>query len=264
MIATLAAVVAAAVYAYAGWRAWRHTDGSPWTPLALAAHLLALWKTIVVGHSLQISATTAFSLLTWQSASLLWMFCLRERLHILGMAVYPLAGLLVLSNALINSLLPASGNPVPLEDWTIGVHIAFSVLSAGLLTLASITAVAIAILDQVLRNPSNLALLQRMPPLQTMERLLFQLIGIGFILLSLTILSGLLFVHDLFGQHLAQKTLLTIMAWAMFGVLLWGRFRHGWRGRVAIRWALSAYATLVVAYFGSKLIVEQILGTHWS
>lgn len=260
MIATLAAVVAAAVYAYAGWRAWRHTAGSQWTPLALTAHLLALWNTIVVGHSLQISAITAFSLLTWQSATLLWIFSLRERLHILGVALYPLAAVLVLVNALV----PASGNQVPLEDWTIGVHIAFSVLSAGLLTLASITAVASAILDQVLRNPSSLSLLQRMPPLQTLERLLFQLIGIGFILLSLTILSGLLFVHDLFGQHLAQKTLLTILAWAMFGVLLWGRVRHGWRGRVAIRWALSAYGTLVVAYFGSKLIVEQILGTHWS
>lgn len=260
MIATPAAVVAAAVYAYAGWRAWRHAAGTQWTPLALAAHLLALWNTIVVGHSLQISAITAFSLLTWQSASLLWLFCLRERLHILGVALYPLAALL----ALINAVVPASGNQVPLEDWTLGVHIAFSVLSAGLLTLASITAVAIAILDQVLRNPSSMSLLQRMPPLQTMERFLFQLIGIGFALLSLTILSGLLFVHDLFGQHLAQKTLLTILAWAMFGVLLWGRLRHGWRGRVAIRWALSAYVTLVAAYFGSKLIVEQILGTHWS
>ena len=260
MIATLAAVVAAVIYAYAGWRAWRQAAGSQWTPLALAAHLLALYKTIIVGHSLQIGAITAFSLLTWQSACLLWMFSLRERLHVLGIALYPLAALLVL----VDALLPQNGNPVPLEDWTIGVHIAFSVLSAGLLTLASITAVASAILDQVLRNPSRMTLLQRMPPLQTLERLLFQLIGIGFILLSLTILSGLLFVHDLFGQHLAQKTLLTILAWTMFGILLWGRARHGWRGRVAIRWALSAYATLVIAYFGSKLIVEQILGTHWT
>jgi ABC-type uncharacterized transport system permease subunit len=260
MIATLAAVVAAAVYAYAGWQAWRHAAGTQWTPLALLTHLLALYKTIIVGHSLQISAITAFSLLAWQSASLLWGFCLRERLHVLGIAVYPFAALLVLLNALV----PSSGNEVPLEDWTIGVHIVFSVLSAGLLTLASITAVATAILDQVLRNPSRLTLLQRMPPLQTLERLLFQLIGIGFILLSLTILSGLLFVHDLFGQHLAQKTLLTVLAWGMFGILLWGRVRHGWRGRVAIRWALSAYATLVAAYFGSKLIVEQILGTHWT
>jgi ABC-type uncharacterized transport system permease subunit len=260
MTATLVAVVAAAVYLYAGWRAWRSGAGSRLIPLALALHVFALYKAIIVGHSLQISLTTALSLLTWQSASLLWMFCLRERLQIFGSVLYPLAATLVLVSAFV----PSSGNQVPLEDWTIGVHIVISVLSAGLLTLASITAVASAILDQILRRPSSLALAQRMPPLQTMERLLFQLIWIGFFLLSLTILSGLLFVHDLFGQHLAQKTILTICAWGMFGILLWGRVRYGWRGRVAIRWALSGYVTLVVAYFGSKLILEQIVGTHWT
>jgi ABC-type uncharacterized transport system permease subunit len=116
----------------------------------------------------------------------------------------------------------------------------------------------------MLRRPGRLTLLQRLPPLQTMERLLFQQIAVGFSLLTLTILSGILFVHNLFEEHLAEKTLLTCCAWLIFGILLWGRYRHGWRGRIAVRWALSGYATLVVAYFGSKLLVEQMLGTHWT
>src|SRR3546814_14044176 len=83
-----------------------------------------------------------------------------------------------------------------------------------------------------------------------MDRLLVQLIGIGFVLLSLTLISGLWFIHDWLAQHLAHKTILSITAWLIFGTLLWGRVRHGWRGRVAIRWALAGYAMLILAYFG--------------
>src|SRR3546814_16061747 len=97
-----------------------------------------------------------------------------------------------------------------------------------------------------------------------MDRLLVQLIGIGFVLLSLTLISGLWFIHDWLAQHLAHKTILSITAWLIFGTLLWGRVRHGWRGRVAIRWALAGYAMLILAYFGSKLIMEEILGRHWT
>ena len=104
---------------------------------------------------------------------------------------------------------------------------------------------------------------RRLPPLQTMERLLFQLIFFGFFLLSLTLVSGLLFVDNLFAQHLVHKTVLSFCAWLTFGLLLYGRLRHGWRGRTAVRWALSGYTVLVLAYFGSKLILEQVLGRNW-
>jgi ABC-type uncharacterized transport system permease subunit len=97
-----------------------------------------------------------------------------------------------------------------------------------------------------------------------MEHLLFVLITLGFFILSLSLLSGLLFVDDLLAQHLAHKTVLSIAAWAMFGALLWGRWRRGWRGRMAVRWTLSGYAVLILAYFGSKIILEQILSRHWT
>ena len=261
MITTICASVAAVAYLAAAWRAWRSAAGSPWTPVALAFHTAALYTSTVHNGEFEIGVTSALSLLAWQSSWLLWGFSAREKLHPLGAVYYPAAAVLVM----IAAILPVEeGNRIPLNDWTIVVHIVLSIFSAGMLTLASIHAVGLAGLDQVLRNPGNLTLAQRMPPLQTMERLLFRLIAVGFFLLSLTILSGLLFVHDLFGQHLAQKTILTICAWLIFGVLLWGRMRYGWRGRVAIRWTLAGYATLVAAYFGSKLILEQFLGEHWS
>lgn len=144
------------------------------------------------------------------------------------------------------------------------LHIVLSVLGAGLLTLAAAQAITLALQDALLHGGSAHRLVRALPPLQTMERILFVLIGLGFFMLSLSLLSGLLFVEDLLAQHLAQKTVLSIAAWGVFGGLLWGRWRWGWRGRTAVRWALTGYVVLVLAYFGSKLVLEQILTRHWT
>lgn len=255
-------LIAALLYAVAGWRATRaqHRGQQTLVAAALVAHALALNQQVFVGEDVRIGIVESISLLAWLSALMLWVFCLRESLQALGAVQYPVTAVAAIAPALLHD----SGNTIPLADWKIGIHIVFSLLSAGFLSLAAIQAVATAALDRLLRSPGRLHLVQRLPPLQTMERLLFQLIFFGFFLLSLTLLSGLLFVHNLFAQHLVHKTVLSFLAWLIFGVLLWGRFRHGWRGRVAIRWALSGYGALVLAYFGSKLILEQVLGRHWS
>ena len=73
-----------------------------------------------------------------------------------------------------------------------------------------------------------------------------------------------MFVQHMFAQHLAHKTVLSITAWAVFAVLLWGRWRFGWRGRTAIRWSLGGFVILALAYFGSKLVLEVLLGRHWA
>jgi len=96
-----------------------------------------------------------------------------------------------------------------------------------------------------------------------MEHFLFQLIAAGFALLTLALFTGLIFVQNLFAQHLVHKTVLSLLAWLVFAVLLWGRWRFGWRGRTAIRWTLGGFASLMLAYFGSKLVLELILGRHW-
>ena len=92
-----------------------------------------------------------------------------------------------------------------------------------------------------------------------MEQLLFQLIASGFTLLTLTILAGLLFIHDWFAQHLIHKTVLTIAAWLIFGGLLFGRWRYGWRGMRAVRLTLAGMALLLLAFFGSKFVLEHVL-----
>ncbi len=260
MNALTASLIALACYSACGLFAWNRPERIRWlAPFALSAHLLALLLGLVHEGSLRIGTTEAASLFAWQSSLLLWVFSFREPVSINGVVVYPLAGLF----ALWAALAPSPLSQIKVEEWQVSSHILISLLSAGLLTLAAVQSVALAIQERLLHrhrvSPSD----GRMPPLQTMENVLFQLIALGFVMLSLTLLTGLWFVHDWLAQHLAHKTVLSISAWLIFGVLLWGRWRYGWRGKTATRWALSGYATLILAYFGSKIILEQIFGKHW-
>lgn len=260
MTALTASLLAAPLYALSALLAWQRPRASLGVvPLALAIHFAALALGLVHLGSLRIGITEAASLFAWQSAVLLWLFALREPIAVNGIAIYPLAALFGIWAA----AQPSPVSQVRVEDWQVSVHVLLSLLSAGLLTLAAVQSVALAIQDRLLHRHRVPPAGARLPPLQTMERVLFQLIAVGFVLLSLTLLSGLWFVHDWLAQHLAHKTVLSVTAWAIFGVLLWGRWRYGWRGRTAIRGALAGYATLVLAYFGSKLILEQIFGKHW-
>lgn len=256
----LIACAAAFLHAWAGVCAWRmQAQLRVVAALAIALHSLALVGQLWIDGSLRIGLAEALSLFAWQSALLLWLFNLREPVQIQGVVVYPLAGVFVL----LPLLLPDPAPTVAIGDPRVALHVLLSLLSAGLLTLAAVHAVMLAIQDRMLHRhlltPAN----QRFPPLQSMERMLFELIGTGFVLLTLTLSSGLWFIQDWMAQHLAHKTVLSISAWIIFGVLLFGRWRYGWRGRRAIRWTLSGYAVLILAYFGSKLVLELLLGEQW-
>lgn len=258
----LPALLAVAAYLFAALRAAQARDAG----LALAALVAAL---ILHGGVLiasvqavggRLGLTQALSLLTWQSALLLALLSQVIALRPLRTAIYPLAA----AGVLLAAVWPTQPGGNAPQDWRIALHAALSIFAAGLLTLAAAQAVALDVLDRLLHKPEQLARVLRMPPMQASEDWLFQLIGAGFFVLSLALLSGLIFVDDLFAQHLVHKTVLSIVAWLIFGALLWGRRRWGWRGKRAVRWALSGYAALLLAYFGSKLVLEQILGRHWS
>lgn len=228
--------------------------------LALVLHGVVLAGGVIRAGQLSVGFTEALSLFAWQAALLLWILCLLQRLQVLALAVYPAAAIA----AVVAAWWPGALTAVPLLEWKIQLHIALSLFAAGFLSLAAVQALALAIQDRHLHDRQAAPAGLRLPPLQTMESLLFQLILAGFFTLSLSLATGLLFVDDLLAQHLAHKTVLTSLAWAVFGTLLWGRWRRGWRGRVALRWTLAGYAFLVTGYFGSKFVLEQILGKHWS
>ena len=142
-------------------------------------------------------------------------------------------------------------------------HIFSSVIAFGVLSVAGVYAVFIALIDHLLRRHKFNKLVQTLPPLETLEALLFHLIRIGFAVLTLALATGLVYVDDLFGQHLAHKTILSIFAWLIFALLLWGRWKRGWRGRVAVRMTLAGIAVLLLSYFGSKLVLEILLERSW-
>lgn len=133
-------------------------------------------------------------------------------------------------------------------------------LAYSVLTIAALQALLLALQDHHLRNHHTNGLIMQLPALQIMENLLFELVWIGIVLLSISILTGILFIEDMFAQHLAHKTILSIIAWGIFSTLLLGRYKLGWRGTTAIRWALGGYLLLMLAFFGSKLVLEIILG----
>lgn len=260
----LLAAFAATCYLLATIGTWQgrnlSVQSSPFGAAGLVLHAWVLLLGVFDNGNLTLGVTEALSLFAWQAAFMLWIFCLFQPLQVLCLVLFPVAAAAVLASA----ILPTSGTAIPLSDWKIQLHVVLSLFSAGFLTLAAVQAVTLALQDRQLHRPDRGKSALALPPLQTMERVLFQLIGLGFFMLSLSLVTGLLFVDNLLDQHLAHKTVLSCLAWVVFGVLLWGRWRWGWRGRNAIRWALSGYALLILAYFGSKLVLEQVLNRHWS
>jgi ABC-type uncharacterized transport system permease subunit len=142
-------------------------------------------------------------------------------------------------------------------------HIILSILAYSFITIAALQASLLALQEKQLRQHNFTGVFQYLPPLQTLENLLFEMIWLGFITLTAAIISGSLFLHDIFAQHLAHKTVLSIIAWAVFAVLLIGRHVSGWRGTTATKWTLSGFMALMLAYFGSKFVLEILLSESW-
>jgi ABC-type uncharacterized transport system permease subunit len=147
--------------------------------------------------------------------------------------------------------------------WELAFHVAMATTAFAFLTIGMALAVAQVVVDRRLRSRQPLGWLKILTPIESLESGTFQSILAGFAVLTLALVSGAFFVENLFAQHLVHKVTLAIVAWVVFGVLLLGRLRFGWRGRKALRWTLAGYTLLGLSYFGSKIILENILGKHW-
>jgi ABC-type uncharacterized transport system permease subunit len=147
--------------------------------------------------------------------------------------------------------------------WELTFHVAMATTAFAFLTIGMVLAGSQVLLDRRLRSRQPLGWLKILTPMESLESGTFQSILAGFALLTLALVSGAFFVEDLFAQHLVHKVVLAIVAWIVFGVLLLGRFRFGWRGRKALRWTFAGYTLLGLSYFGSKIILENVLGKHW-
>lgn len=199
----------------------------------------------------------AFSLVAWVVACLYLLASLWRPVDYLGVIILPLAALTVLVEWLWPEI-----RPTRFSSGAQALHILVSILAYSLLCLAAVQSLMLLLQENQLRRKHPQRLIRALPPMQTIEELMFQMIALGFVLLTLTLISGVFFSERLFGTpfKFTHHTVLAALGWTVYAVLLLGRWRFGWRGRVAARWTLGGFALLLLAYFGSKFVLEVILG----
>jgi ABC-type uncharacterized transport system permease subunit len=225
---------------------------------ALAAHVRWLADTLepVGGLSLGLADSASLMGLAIGFGALLAVFA--PRFRAVAAVCFGLAALLAAGTG----SMPAP-HEIAASGWPLAVHVVLAVGSAGMFAIAAVLVVLLALQDAALRGGRSSGWLATLPPVESLERALFSVIAIGTAALTVAILAGLLFVTDLFAQHLIHKTVLAIVAWVIFACLLFGRWRFGWRGRKAARYTIAGFGVLALAYFGSKFVLEILLGRHW-
>ncbi len=266
------AAVVAAAYVVLAWMTWR-TLGAPertarWRaallPLLALAHAALLGLAIAGGGEFRFGFAQALSATLLLAVVVLW---------IEGMFV-PVRGLdvLVLPAAAVCVLLPLPFQGVPIaagiDSTALRVHLLVAIAAYSLLTIAALHALLMAVLDRRLHAPLQAParglgrIFGQLPSLLALERLLFRLIGAGFLLLTATLITGVFFSEQLFGRALRfeHKTVFTIASWLVFAGLMGGRIVFGWRGRTALRWTFAGFLMLLLAYVGSRFVLEVILG----
>lgn len=220
--------------------------------IAMLLHALAALEQSGLPATINLPFFAAMSFMALAIVIVQLIMCLYEPADYLGLVVYPVAAIAILSNLFV-------GGVEKSVSASLQLHIVLSVTAYALLALGALQAVLVFLQRRHLKQHRPRGFLHALPPLIRTESMLFSLLTFGFVLLTLSLLTGFMFLDDMFAQHLVHKTVLSCVAWAIFAVLLFGRWRFGWRGQAAVRWTLIGFTTLLVAYFGSKLVLELIL-----
>lgn len=228
----------------------------PVLPLTLHLYLLNAdvfeGQGIHLGFSTSISAVAALTVMTYAVAA--W------RYHLAGLQGFVLAfaGIAVA----IEAVSPASHAATHSNMPAFQLHLAVAFAAYSLFTIAALHALLIALAEKHLHKAVPPTIVADLPPLLTLEKLLFRMIQAGFVLLTLTLASGVLFSEEIFGKALPwnHKTVFGIVSWLTFAALLLGRRFYGWRGRTAIYWTLAGFISLMLAYVGVKFVLEILLG----
>ena len=253
----------AALYGVASWV--RNTPGgararsaAALIVVALVLHAITVARAIVTPAGLDLSFAHAVSLVAWLTVLLAGLSGVLAKLPSVGNVILPVAA--------VCALAPLAGGtphrfPYAGEPWATA-HIAVALVAYALFVVAALQALLLVGLEKRLHRGLALPEADGTVPLLTLERFLFRLVGLGFVLLTLTLASGFLFSEQLFGRPLTfnHKNVFSVLGWLTFGTLLVGRWRYGWRGRRALYWILAGTGLLLLGYLGSKFVAEVILG----
>lgn len=266
-------IAAALLYAALGfhfWNTrWRETDKplatlpmQPWERSAIAGTLLlqgvGLYDGLFAAGGMRFSFSFALSLMLWLAVFIYWLESFRSRMDGLQPMVLPLAA----ACALLPALFPQVHMVAHAGTWGFKLHFLAAMLAYSLFTLSALHAVFMSFAERKLHQRALTKSLASLPPILTMEALLFRMIIVAFASLTLALGSGLLFSEEIFGKAMVldHKTLFAFASWGIFAALLIGRHAYGWRGRIALRWTLTGFMVLLLAYIGSRFVAEVILG----
>ena len=224
------------------------------TIVPLACHGWLLYQSIDTEFGQNLSIFNVFSMTFWLVSMLIIFSSVKRKLGILVMTVLPITGLSLLASQSIGHqyLIDASA-PGYLA------HTLISLAAISVISLAAIQSLFVSVLDSRLKHHPA-PTVRGIPALQDMEKFLYILIWTGFILLSFSILTAILFMPRTGAPIPLHKPILSISSWLVFATFLVGRHRKGWRGKTAVHWTISGFVLLFLAYFGTRTVLEFILG----
>ncbi|MEE9336235.1 MAG: cytochrome c biogenesis protein CcsA [Granulosicoccaceae bacterium] len=264
MTTFLLAIITSILYTVAAFRLWLslnnasgdNTDNAALRLtriLAIAAWLIHLAITIISANDSRLiwGFFSALSITALCIVLLQLLLAVTRRADHLGLLVYPAAAITLLFTQ-------KTGGQATLDPAT-GLHALSSIVAYSVLALAATQALVVALQRHQLSHHKPSGFVRSLPPYDNSESLLFLLLTVGFVLLSISLLTGFFYLDDMWGQSLVHKTVLSCLAWAIMGVLLVGRWMFGWRGKRVVNWSVAAFILLVLAFFGSKLVLELIL-----
>jgi ABC-type uncharacterized transport system permease subunit len=260
--------IAAALYVGLAWHFW-HTRwrrpelrkgltawerGAILLPLALHGWLL---YDGTFARELRFGFAQALSVMMFLGVALYWIESLFYSLEGMQPLVLSLAAAAVPLPALFPGLV-SSGTYAHAMEFKL--HLALAMIAYSLFVIALLHAMLMAFLERRLHHRGT-GVFANLPPLLTLEQLLFRVISAAFLFLTLTLLTGIAFSETLFGRPMRadHKTVFAVLSWLTFGLLLAGRLLYGWRGRTAVRWTLSGFVMLLFAYVGSRFVLEVLL-----
>jgi ABC-type uncharacterized transport system permease subunit len=231
-----------------------------WTYLGLAAfgvmaHTAELASELIVEGMLQMSLLNSISVCVWMTISVILISALTKPIHNLFMFFMPAASAFLL----LALLAPQLAAPKAYSSGML-IHIFVSLLAYSVMIVTTLQAILVNVQSNHLHHHRfNSRISSLLPPLESMERLMFEWLMIGFVLLTLAIVTGGIYVDNMLAQHLIHKTALTIVSWGFYAVLLFGHFYLGWRGLRASQLIYIGFSFLLVAFFGSKFVLEYLI-----
>jgi len=223
----------------------------------LALHTWLVWEMLFAQAELRFGFGQALSVMLWLSVLLYWTESLFFQLEGMQAPILALAAVC----APLPAVFPGLATPGSTHTTEFRLHLALAMIAYGMFTIAALHSLLMTLMERRLHGGALAGPFAVLPPLLTMERLLFRVILAGFVFLTLTLVTGIVFSETLFGRAMRfdHKTVFAVISWFIFAALLFGRYFYGWRGRTALRWTLAGFVALLLAYVGSRFVLEVIL-----